>query len=290
MTSENTPKVSIKLNTSIIDALEKQTEQDVPSQEAPQSESSNLNLSPVAPISVNLSVTVYGGPQEAKEQAVDSLSSVAKLLDPNVTEESLGIIKSFVDKANRGTSAALPLICNGKQCPFLHVCTLDQAKIPLPVGSKCPLELTLVSLWVNKHLKSLGIDDIDSPENSFDMDMLYELAAQELIRYRCGAYLSKNPNIVENKLVGESVQGTPIFADVMNPVMEAMDRAGRNISKLREALLATRKSQVSAGQAIIDVTEKAAQIRMKARELSKSRMSKEVIKDADFKVNDESVQ
>ena len=290
MSSEPTQKVSIKLNTSIIDALEQRTEPDVPLQEEQPSESSPSNLPTVAPISLNLQVAVYGGPKEAKDSALEGLNTVARALNPDVTEESLGILKSFVEKSSRGSGAALPLICHGRKCPFIHVCSLEQAKIPLPIGSKCPLEMTLVSMWVNKHLKSLGIEDIDSPENSFDMDMLYELAAQELIRYRCSAYLSLNPSIVENKLVGESMHGTPIFADVMNPVIEAMDKAGRNISRLREALLATRKSQVTAGQVILDNTERAAQIRMRARELSKSRLSKEVITDAQYKITDEPIQ
>lgn len=172
-----------------------------------------------------------------------------------------------------------------------HNCTLHENKVPLPVGSKCPLELVLVSYWVNKHLKALNIVDIDNPENSFDMDMLYELATQELLRYRCGAYLSKNPEIVENKMVGESFNGTPIFADVMNPVMEAMEKAGRNISKIRDALLATRKAQVTAGQIILDTTERSAQLRERAKQLSKSRLSKDIddnsIKEADFKIKDE---
>lgn len=287
MSSDDTPKTNIKLNLSIIDALEQRTESVAPSPEVLQSESLILNYQNEVPNLPNLQVAVYGGPQEAKQVINDGLAQIAKNLDPNVSEESLVVIKNFVEKSQRGSGSALPLICNGMACPFLHVCSLHQAKIPLPVGSRCPLEVSLVSLWVNKHLKALGISDIDAPENSFDMDMLYELATQELIRYRCSAYLSKNPNIVESKMVSESFNGTPIFADVMNPVLEAMDKAGRNISKIREALLATRKSQVNAGQVILDNTERAAALREKARNLNKLRESKESIKDADYRVKDE---
>jgi hypothetical protein len=239
---------------------------------------------------------VYGGPTKAKDEAKNTLVAVSRILDPNVSEESLTSVRNFIDRASRGAGSVLPLMCVGKACVMLHCCSLDAAGITLPVGLKCPIEATLVSLWVNKHLKTLGIEDIDNPEYSFDMDMLYELAAQELIRYRCAAYMSKNPAVVESKMVGESFNGTPIFADVMNPVLEAMEKAGRNIAKIRDALLATRKAQVNAGQIILDSTEKAAMLREKAKELNKLRQSKEgmreVISDAEFRVktSDEPIQ
>ena len=290
MTSENIPKVNIRQNLSIIEDLEKRTDLVVQSQDQPSNESISTNLPTIAPTLPSLFQPEYGGPGKAKEVAKDALVAVSRLLNPDVSEESLAIVRNYIDKSSRGSGSALPLICTGKSCPFLHVCSLDHAGLTLPVGAKCPLETTLVSLWVNKHLKSLGIEDIDNPENSFDMDLLYELATQELIRYRCSAYLSKNPSIVESKMVAESFNGTPIFADVMNPVMEAMEKAGRNIAKIRDALLATRKAQVNAGQVILDSTEKAAILRAKAKELNKLRQNKEVVHEAEFKVKDEPIQ
>lgn len=595
MSSENTSKVNIRLNTSILDALEQKTELDVPLLNQPSEDSSSSNLPSTVPNLPSLFQPVYGGPTQAKNTAKEALIAVSRILDPSVSEESLSAIRNYIDKSSRGAGSALPLICTGKKCVFLHVCELDKNGITLPVGAKCqpfgtrvltsnrgyveiqdldqnidkvisyyyrssaggsnsfktngrkftlfskyfggnlvkvtadsytssytpdhiclarwnesaldkfvvylmrkenyfrvgvasiikqskngkkkysgiasrasteqaeevwilqvcsskveallaeelhsvrgeipkacfratlgrrrtkyeglyawvtqaaldshhkncqkplthyadylsslgldinypiwkyktssssniksenlggftftmdvracnllegimsvptiepgmhyttkavwkpikigkvpyagqvfsldvekdstyvadgipthncPLEMVLVSLWVNKHLKSLGIDDIDNPEYSFDMDMLYELAAQELIKYRCAAYMSKNPAVVESKMVGESFNGTPIFADVMNPVLEAMDKAGRNIAKIRDALLATRKAQVSAGQIIMDSTEKAAILRQKAKELNKLRQSKESMRDADFtvKTTDEPIQ
>jgi hypothetical protein len=144
-------------------------------------------------------------------------------------------------------------------------------------------------MWVNKHLHALGIENIDAPENSFDMDMLYELAGQELIRWRCGAYLAKNPNIVENKLIAETIQGTPIFADVMNPVIDAMERAGKNVAKIRDALLATRKAQITAGQVAIDATQKAAELRKKAAEINKMRreLNSGLLKQGQFTIKNE---
>jgi len=293
-TSGDTSQISIQQNSSFMDALASVTGQGAPSQDPPLSESVNSNF-PVVEESTSLQLynPVYGGPKEAKDNAKTALVEVSKLLNPDISERSLQVVEAFIDRTSRGSGSSLPMICNGGQCAFLEACPLHLAKSPLPVGARCPVESTLVSLWVNKHLKTLGIADIDEADYSFDMDMLYELAAQELIRYRCGIHLSKNPAIVENKIVSESFNGTPIFADVINPVLDAMEKAGRNISKIRDALLATRKAQVSAGQIIMDNTEKAASLRSHAMALAKARQSKEVIKNAEFKVespDDESVQ
>lgn len=276
---EDNKKINIKLDTSILESIQPTTNRPAaPAELAPVPNNTELPAVVYKP--------AYAGPVQAKEQAEQSLISVARALDPNVSEEAIEKIRGYVSQVQRGSATALPLVCKGLACEFLHVCKLHELKIPLPVGKKCPLETELVAFWVNKHLKFLGIEDIDAPENSFDMDMLYELATQELIKYRCSAYLAKNP-IVDNKVVAESFNGTPIFADVMNPVMEAMEKAGRNVSKIRDALLATRKSQVTAGQVILDSTEHAAKLKERAKGILNKRImgSKEDIKEAEFRLS-----
>lgn len=284
--SKDTSPVNIRQNMSIIDVLKRKTAEAVRSQNPHSGESSNSNL-PV-PQEKDLSPqlpAVYGGPVDAKNSSVQGLLDVSKKLNSSVSTEAVEILTSFVDKVSRGPGTALPMRCNGERCQFLHVCPLYAAKITLPVGHKCPVEANLVSLWVNKHLLALGITDIDNPENSFDMDMLYELATQELIRYRCSAKLSENPNLVENKQVGESFTGNPIFADVINPVLDVMEKAGKNIAKIRDALLATRRAQLRLGEVVVDATEKAAELRRKAIDISKSRLGPhEEMKNANYTI------
>ena len=119
------------------------------------------------------------------------------------------------------------------------------------------------------------------------MDMLYELAGQELIRWRCSVHLSDDPALVSNQQVGATQQGDPIFGDVINPVLDVMERSGKNISKIREALVATREAQIRAGQLASDPTERAANLREKANEMfRKRREANEAVKDAEFSVNE----
>ena len=206
------------------------------------------------------------------------VNSVTNRLTKN--EGSRAVINNFFIKNSRGFGGALAMQCKGRNCPFLFMCALNEAKEKLPVGEQCPLEQSLVQLWVNKHLISLGIDDFASPEFSFDMDILYEMASHELIKWRLAGHLSQEGNLMEERQVSASPQGDPIFAKVMTPLLEEMDRHTRITLKLREALLATRKVQAQAGRDLVDPSKKGADLMDKVRKLVKSR--REHIKDADY--------
>jgi hypothetical protein len=210
-----------------------------------------------------------------------------------LSKEKADIIKAQMTNAVMGYTSVLAMKCRGKECPFLSCCSLNQAGVPLPIGESCPIEKSIVAIWVTKHLKSLGIEDIMNPENSFDMDLLYELAGQELIRWRCGVHLSDDPSLVSSQHIQTTLQGEPLFEDVINPVIEIMERAGRNIQKIREALVATREAQVKAGQEMRDSSQRAAELKQKALEQIKKKRemlnrlnqkSDETVKEADFSI------
>ena len=225
-----------------------------------------------------------GDPRSIKKDLTNNLISIASS-SKELSLEHKNLIKSFIDFSSKGFVTSMSMTCRGKSCPFLSACVLNEVGAELPIGRPCPLEQSIIVSWVTKHLKSLGIEDVDDPIHSFDMDMLYELAGQELLRWRCGVHLSDDPRLVSNQQVGATNQGEPIFADVMNPVLEVMEKAGKNISKIREALVATRESQLKAGQILTDPTQKAAELRAKANEIAKSRkIQMEKMVDADFKI------
>lgn len=218
-----------------------------------------------------------------KRLAEENLVAQVEGISGPVKESSRKIISKFLDRTSRGYVGSMPMICK-RSCPFLSACPLKEAGEPLPLGARCPVEATIMQMWVSKHLAALNIKDINSPENSFDMDLLYELAGQELIRWRCGVHISDSPALVAREQVGETLSGIPMFEDVMNPVLEIMERAGRNISRIREALLATRKAQIEAGQIAHDYSQKTAMIKAKAEEMVRKRMADSGIKDAEFNV------
>lgn len=230
-----------------------------------------------------------GGQPDIKSKSADLLINLAtELSGAEMSDQSVDIIKNYINNSVMGFTSVIPMKCTGETCPFLNQCPLKLAGSKLPVNSACPVERILVANWVTKHLKSLGIEDINDPENSFDMDLLYELAGQELIRWRCGIHLSDDPALVSRQHINTTLNGDQIFADVINPVLEVMERAGKNIQKIREALVATRESQIKAGQESKDASQKASELRARAlaaieqKRKSLSRLDVEIIKDAEI--------
>jgi len=219
-----------------------------------------------------------GGVEDIKSLLVEKIAKDSG----NLTTEQMSSLTRFMDVSSKGYTGSLGMICAGERCPFISHCPLKQAGIALPYKKACPVEASMVTIWINKHLRALGIENPEDPIHSFDMDLLYELAGQELIRWRCGVHLSDDPRLVSNQQVGATQQGEPIFADVINPVLDVLERAGRNIFKIREALVATREAQVKAGQVNTDPTLRSAELREKALSVAKKR--REEVKDADFKV------
>jgi hypothetical protein len=264
-----------------------ETESNVPLPGLQLGGSSNLSTRPrdsifLAPLDLK-----SGDLSNIKNIVVNNLADIAiEESGQSLSAEGLGVLHSFIENTTRGYVGSLGMVCKGASCPFIGACPLNKINSKLPIGKVCPVESSIVTMWINKHLKALGIENPDDPVHSFDMDMLYELAGQELIRWRCSVHLSDNPKLVSNQQVGATQQGEPLFADVINPVLDVMEKAGKNIAKLREALVATRQAQVKAGQVTTDPTQRAAELREKATKLAKERLkNQEKIKDAEYKVN-----
>ncbi len=256
---------------------------------------SNLNTPQEDKSSLDLLSLKSGDQRHTKTAISNALVDIAQKDGKQLKEEQKALLRNFVDMNTKGFVASMSMKCTGKKCPFLSACVLDKVGSALPVGQPCPLEQTIIVTWVTKHLKALGIEDIDDPAHSFDMDMLYELAGQELIRWRCSVHLSDDPRLVSTKMVGGTMHGEPIFADVINPVLQVMESAGKNISAIRNALVATRESQLKAGQSSTDPTQLSAERREAAqkiamarrKELENRRIKSETLVDADFEVKDE---
>jgi len=214
-----------------------------------------------------------------KENLVALAESESKL---PLSAESKQVLAKFVENASRGFVSVMPMVCKGEQCPYISACPLKAAGSKLPVSKRCPVEDTISAIQVSKHLSALNIDNVDDPSHSFDVDMLCELAGLELLRWRCGVELSRNPKLIITEMVGATLEGESIYMDKPAPIIEVMERTSKHIAKLRDALVATRKAQLEAGQDISDVSQRAADLRLKAEEAKKKRL--EQIKPADYKV------
>ena len=226
--------------------------------------------------------------QLAKENSSLSagfLIDAAKKAGVSVPADKLSIIQNFMDRAKFGHQSALPMICKGRDCPILEMCPLYEAGLPLPIKKICPVESAVIAQWVNRTMTSLNIDP-NEPEFAVDMDMVYELAGYELLRMRLASSLSTDPEVSKEVIVGYSPQGDPIYDIKPNMSLLMLEKYSKVVGKLRDALVATRKSQAQVGKLAGDGSIRAANIMAKARELAEKRL-KPNISDADFEVLDE---
>ncbi len=217
----------------------------------------------------------------------DITKSVTDLVVNQDNPAAKEIVGRFFNNGARGFTASLPLICKGSRCCFYKICPIQQAKLELPLNLPCPVEHGLIQIWVNKHLDALGINDYTDPENSFDMDIIYELAGHELLKWRMGLHLSDKGNLVEERITSYSMEGEPIFEEICSPLLEHLETQSKICLKLKEALVATRKSQLEAGKELADPNIKTSNLANRARELVRIRQQQQKdnnIKDADFNV------
>src|SRR6185369_4742060 len=58
-----------------------------------------------------------------------------------------------------GSHALTPMYCKGPSCSYKSVCPLLQAGITDMIGTPCPIESHLLTLWTNKYITDLKIDE-----------------------------------------------------------------------------------------------------------------------------------
>lgn len=239
----------------------KEMGQGAPSVEPVLKESSTPSTKPEDKSSSALSDLRPGVPGNITVQGTNKLIAYLKgVRGIEVTPEQAAKLQTAVYGLGKGYASTLPAKCKGQQCPLIESCPIYRTlgSSALPIGSPCPVEMTIIDQWINKHLPALGIEDPDAPEHSFDMDLIHELAGQALIQWRCSALLSEDQAMMEERQVSGGEMNDKIFQVVINPALEIMERAGRNIGKIRDALVATREAQIKAGKDASDGSQKAA--------------------------------
>lgn len=203
-----------------------------------------------------------------------------------LSAEQSNVLTKFMQSVTYGHQAALPMTCKALKCPFLKMCPLYKASVELPEGKTCPVEAALISQWVQITMDALHIKDTD-PEDAVDMSMIYELAGLEMIRYRAAAKLAETPELIEERVVGYSPQGSPIYGEVPKAALIVLEKYGKMISKLRDQLLATRRSQAMVGNIQNDVSSRGASLMERAKKLAEDRKSAQNNPmDAEFSVLD----
>lgn len=191
----------------------------------------------------------------------------ARLADCNIEldqgqRESLSIYRG---KMNAATHMSTVMTC-AADCPVLSICPLKNAGVSLPLGKLCPVEQSIMDDCVQTYCAALNIDPATSM-GSLELAMVWELARNEIIEFRANASLAKNPKVVRRELTNVTPDGTSIFTDEIAPEITILERWSKAKVKLRQELLATRRSQAMAGQAQDDHTAKMAKLKKRADKL-----------------------
>jgi hypothetical protein len=206
-----------------------------------------------------------------------------------LSEEDTSALRDFMKSARYGHQSSLAMKCQGNKCVFYKECPIVKLNLGLPLGENCPVEDALIEQWVDMYLENLGLNKEDIG-NSIEIHMVYELAGLELIRRRAAKELSKD-SLVQEKIVGYSPQGQPIYDDKPSQALLILERQSKIVNKLRDSLLATPKSAAQAGQISSDISTRTANILAKTKKLVQARkdgksIEEAEIADADFEVID----
>jgi hypothetical protein len=178
-----------------------------------------------------------------------------------ITEEVPSLLKKYVEHSNKeidnlrkasfqlrslesGSHAGIPLHCKGKVCYMAVHCPLITMGVLVEdiVGQPCPVEMHLMEVWSNKIMNELKID----PNNLIESSMARELAKAEIYQLRVSNRLAME-DFVADQCVGVDEKGAPVYRKELHIAAQWEDMIIRRTLKMREALLATRKSIADAG-------------------------------------------
>jgi hypothetical protein len=149
-------------------------------------------------------------------------------------------------KTKTSLFSSIPMRCTAEKCPFADTCPLQQQSIA-PVGKPCPIEMALVSQFMESIMTELNVN----PDNLIEVSMVRDLVDQEVQQLRATKILAKESFIQEN-IIGIDDQGRPIIKKEMHLAVELSDKLLKRKKEIRNQMMATREQRAKAGQAQLD--------------------------------------
>jgi len=168
------------------------------------------------------------------------------------TREEMVAIKRKLQNLSTGSSAAIPLICGAKQCPFYNRCPIARvdeerklldphAKSALGVGKACLVELNLLNEWTRLYLEEYQVG-----EDSFtELQMVRELAEIEVMLWRLNNNLAlpENAALVQEEVVGIDKHGNKLTRTAISSTFEAKERLQIRKSRLIKNMVGDRQEK-----------------------------------------------
>ena len=142
--------------------------------------------------------------------------------------------------------SSIPMRCTSDKCPFADTCPLEQQNVA-PKGKPCPIEMALVSQFMESIMSELRVN----PENLIEVSMVRDLVDQEVQQLRATKILAKESFIQEN-IIGIDDQGRPIVKKEMHLAVELSDKLLKRKKEIRNQMMATREQRAKTGQMQLD--------------------------------------
>jgi hypothetical protein len=136
--------------------------------------------------------------------------------------------------------------CTAEKCPFADTCPFEQRGIA-PKGSPCPIEMALVSQFMESIMTELSVN----PDNLIEVSMVRDLVDQEVQQLRATKILAKESFIQEN-IIGIDDQGRPLIKKEMHLAVDLSDKLLKRKKEIRNQMMATREQRAKVGKAQLD--------------------------------------
>jgi len=183
--------------------------------------------------------------------------------DITLTPEEAVKLRNYAVRLKYGTSAALPLTCVGKNCPYKDCIFHEEGN--WPVGRPCPLESKMIQAKMKSYVEDLDVD----PESVTEMCLVNELVELEIIDMRANAGLSADGDAQDLLQRIEKTNGEfASFELAVHPLLDVKARNRKERLQILESLAATRREKYKKAAALRQgETQDAARFYSKLKEL-----------------------
>jgi hypothetical protein len=176
--------------------------------------------------------------------------------------------------------ASIPIVCKGKDCPFMATCGMDAAGIDVTqlIGQRCPMEIQFIIDKFDKYKEELDIDQ----EAEIDLSLVKELVDLDVMIRRADLKMAQEGDFVEQVAVSINMKGQIIKRSELSKSVDLKDKMLKKRHDILQLLNSTRKDKAGSKLTIsMDPSSYAAMLleKKKAEEAGRS-------VDADYEVKD----
>ena len=213
--------------------------------------------------------------EQPKEESLAKPQPYSNALEYRLSEVGIELdegqknsLSQYSSNMAAAAHASVIMVCKGEACSVHQSCPLAQCGIKLPVDQKCPVEASIMDDVLQRFCEGLEVNP-DTPAGAMDLMQIWEIARHEVLEFRANGYLAKNPDIVVQEIKNVGIDGTHIYNSKVSEAIMFMESTFKAKSKIRQELLATRKSQMEAGKRVDEELKDQQAIIAKAEKLKK---------------------